>query len=145
MIDYAKRFVRSEGKGVIKFLIVGGLSFLIYAGVYALLTRIVFPEANRTFMSFLSICSSAGFNFFAHRGWTYQATQARHVDQAWKYISVVVSATALQTFLFWLAVDRLGIYDGFVLVPVAGICAVYTYFTHRLFTFRKPRLDENVL
>jgi putative flippase GtrA len=145
MIDQAKHFARKEGKGIIKFLIVGGLSFLIYAGMYALLTRIVFPEANRTLMSFLSVCSSAGFNFFAHRGWTYQATQARHVDQVWKYLAVVISATMLQTFLFWLAVDFVGIFDGYVLVPVAGICAVYTYFTHRLFTFRKPPLAENVL
>lgn len=145
MIDRAKNFATKEGKGIAKFLIVGGISFLIYAGMYAFLTRIVFPEGNRTLMNFLSICSSAGFNFSAHRGWTYQATQARHIDQAWKYIAVVVSATLLQTFLFWLSVDRLGFFDGFVLVPIAGICAVYTYFTHRLFTFRKPPLAENVL
>lgn len=145
MIERAKHLARTEGKGVIKFLIVGGLSFLIYAGMYALLTRVVFPEGNRTLMNFLSICSSAGFNFFAHRAWTYQATQGKHADQIWKYVTVVITATLLQTFLFWVSVEQMGIYDGFVLIPIAGICAVYTYFAHRLFTFRKGQNTVGVL
>lgn len=145
MIRRIRQTALKEWKGVIKFLIVGGLSFFIYAGIYALLTRVVFPDANRTLMNLLSTCSSAGFNFFAHRGWTYRATQGRHIDQVWRYVVVVVSATLLQTVLFWLAVEKIGIYDGFAIVPIAGICACYTYFTHRLFTFRKPQNDTIVL
>jgi putative flippase GtrA len=145
MIKKIKQWASQEWKGVIKFLIVGGLSFLIYAGMYAVLTRIFFPESNQTFMNFLSICSSAGFNFFTHRRWTYRATQGRHIDQIWKYVAVVVTATLLQTFLFYVAVERIGIYDGFAIIPIAGICAVYTYFAHRFFTFRKPLSTANVL
>lgn len=69
MIRRIRQTALKEWKGVIKFLIVGGLSFFIYAGIY----------------------------------------------------------------------------DGFAIVPIAGICACYTYFTHRLFTFRKPQNDTIVL
>ena len=145
MIQKLKQTALKEGRGVMMFLIVGGLSFLIYAGIYALLSRLVFPEANRTLMNLLAICSSTGFNFLAHRGWTYRATEGRHADQIWKYSIVVVTATLLQMTLFWTAVEKIGIYDGYAVIPIAGICATYTYFTHRLFTFRKPQIDTGVL
>ena len=31
-----------------------------------------------------------------------------------------------------------GVYDAFAIIPIAGICAMYTYFVHKVFTFRKP-------
>ena len=137
MIERAKRYAMTEGKGVAKFLIVGSISFLIFAGAYALLTRVLFPEANKTLMNFLSVCTSTFFNYLAHRGWTYRATEGRHADQLWKYAGVTASAMALQSALFWFFVERIGVYDGIAIFPIGGICAMFTYFTHRVFTFRK--------
>ncbi|MCE9585954.1 GtrA family protein [Candidatus Uhrbacteria bacterium] len=134
-----------EGKGVIKFLIVGGVSFLIYSGMYFALTRWWLPMANLTLMNILSICTSGLFNFAAHRGWTYRATHASSRTQIGRYLAVVVSAAVLQSFLFWLSVEHIGILDLYVLIPIAGICAFYTYFAHRLFTFRKAQNPVNVL
>lgn len=145
MIDGLKQTAFKEGKGLIKFLIVGGLSFLIYSGAYLVLTRWVFPTANLTLMSALSICISGLFNFAAHRGWTYRATHTSSRSQIGRYLAVVISSAVLQTFLFWLSVERLGIPDVYVLIPIAGICAIFTYFTHRLFTFRKARNPVNVV
>ena len=145
MMEEIKTVGLKEGKGVIKFLIVGGVSFLIYSGAYLLFTRWLLPQANLTLMSVLSICISGLFNFAAHRGWTYRATHASSRTQIGRYLVVVISSALLQTFLFWLSVERVGIPDVYVLVPIAGICAIFTYFTHRLFTFRKGRNPVNVV
>ncbi len=138
MIARVKHFAFREGKGVVKFVIVGGVSFLIFSGAYFLFTRWLFPGASKTLMNVLSICVSGVFNFAAHRGWTYRATDSASHTQFGRYFFVVVSSAVLQAFLFWVSVARLGFFDGYVLVPIAGICAIYTYFAHRSFTFRKP-------
>jgi putative flippase GtrA len=145
MIQHAKNFALNEGKGMIKFIIVGGVSFLIYSGAYVVLTRWIFTNANLTLMNVLSLCISGVFNFTAHRGWTYRATHSRGRTQIGRYLFVVVSAAVLQAGLFWFCVERLGLPDLIMLVPIAGVCALYTYFAHRWFTFRKPQIDGNVL
>lgn len=139
MTEAIKHFAFKEGKGLVKFIIVGGVSFLIYSGAYLILTRWVFPSASQTLMNVLSLCVSGLFNFAAHRGWTYRATHASSRTQIGRYLFVVISSAVLQAFLFWLSVERIGILDIYVLVPIAGICAFYTYFAHRLFTFRKAQ------
>lgn len=145
MTQALRSIALKEGKGLLKFLIVGGVSFLIYSGAYFLFTRWLLPDANRTLMNVFSICISGVFNFAAHRGWTYQATHASSRTQIGRYLAVVISAAALQSFLFWLSVEQIGILDVYVLIPIAGICAVYSYFAHRLFTFRKARNPVNVV
>jgi putative flippase GtrA len=139
MMQEIKSVGLKEGKGLIKFLIVGGVSFLIYSGAYLLLTRWIVPTANLTLMSVLALCISGLFNFAAHRGWTYRATHASSRTQIGRYLFVVISSAVLQSAMFWLSVERIGIPDIYVLVPIAGICAFYTYFAHRLFTFRKAQ------
>jgi putative flippase GtrA len=139
MTEAIKHVALKEGKGIIKFVIVGGISFLIYTAVYLGLTRWIFPTANLTLMNILSICASGCFNFAAHRGWTYRATHASSRTQIGRYLFVVISSAVLQSLLFWLSVERAGILDVYVLVPIAGICAIYTYFAHRLFTFRRAQ------
>lgn len=127
-------------KSVIKFLIVGGISFLIYFFGYALLTRVLFPQAPLVLMSVLAVTISALFNFFAHRDWTYRAKEKR-MSQPVKYIFVVLTNTGLNTFLFWLGVSVLKWFDLYVAVMAAGLCAIYTFLAHRFFTFR----SKNVL
>lgn len=122
-------------KSVIKFLIVGGISFLIYFFGYAILTRFVFPDAPLVLMSVVAVTISALFNFFAHRDWTYRA-QEKRLSQPVKYVFVVLTNTALNTFLFWFGVSVLKWFDLYVAVFAAGLCAIYTFFAHRFFTFR---------
>jgi len=128
-----------EGKSLVRFLIVGGASFLIYSGTYILFTRFIFPLANLTLLNTASICASASFNFTAHRLWTYRATHSASRDQVWRYIFVVIISVILQSVLFWIFVEYLRIPDLFVLLPIAGICALFTYFAHQLFTFRSAK------
>lgn len=125
-----------EGRGLLKFLIVGGASFAIYSGAYFIFTRFLFPLGNLTLLNAVSICVSACFNFTAHRLWTYRATHTASRDQIGRYLFVVTCAAILQSGLFWILVEYLRFPDLLVLMPIAGICALFTYFAHRLFTFR---------
>jgi putative flippase GtrA len=127
-------------KTLIKFVLVGGASFLVYIGAYTLQSRVLFPGAEdnaRVVMNLAATCVSVLFNYVAHRYWTYEAKESSARQVAW-YTFVVASVTFLQSFLFWVGHVVLGIYDYFVIVFVAGLCACYTFFMHKYFTFKKP-------
>lgn len=141
MIQRAKTFAKREWKMVIKFLIVGGVSFLAYLLPYTLLTRVLFPEGSRVVMNLVATCISVIFNYFAQSTWTYRAT-GHSFHQLARYGFVLVSVTALQSLLFWVGTVELGVYDYAVIVVVAGICACYTFFMHRYFTFRVRPLAQ---
>jgi putative flippase GtrA len=128
-------FVKREWKMVIKFLIVGGLSFLAYLLPYTLLTRVLFPDGSRVVMNLVATCLSVIFNYFAQSTWTYRAKE-HSLYQLARYGFVLVSVTALQSLLFWVGTVELGLYDFAVIFVVAGLCACYTFLMHRYFTFR---------
>lgn len=138
MIHRAYHFARREAGTFGRFLIVGGLSFLINIGVYAFLSRWAYPEGSRLLESIVANGIAILFNFLAHRAWTYQADHA-HVSQMIRYGVVVAGAAALQAFLFWFGHDRLGFNDYLVIVVATGICAACTFFAHRFFTFRRRK------
>jgi putative flippase GtrA len=139
MIHRAYSFAKREARTITKFILVGGASFLVYFGAYALQSRVLFPDATdgaRVVMNLVATCISVLFNYVAHRFWTYGAKESSVRQIAW-YAFVVASVTVLQSFLFWLGHVVLGIYDFFVIVVVAGLCACYTFLMHKYFTFKK--------
>lgn len=138
MMKHLSLFARREGKMLLKFLIVGGTSFLVYLGAYTFQSRVMFPGASddaRVYMNMAATAFSVLFNYTAHRFWTYQAKHTNARQIAW-YLFVAVSVTFLQSFLFWLGHVVLGIYDYLVILMVGVICALYTFLMHRYFTFR---------
>lgn len=140
MIRRVYTFARREVKTIVKFILVGGASFIVYISAYTLQSRIMFPGASdnaRVIMNLGATCISVLFNYAAHRFWTYEAKETSVHQIAW-YAFVVASVTFLQSFLFWIGYVLLGIYDYFVIVVVAGLCACYTFVMHKYFTFRKP-------
>ncbi len=141
MIQRAINHALREKKQIVTFLFVGGASFVIYIGSYALFSRILFPDTSRGWLNVAAVLCAVAFNFVAHRNWTYKAkgdVGGAVGGQAVRYALVVGSSTALNALLFWIGHTRLGVYDLFVAVFAAGICAMYTYVAHRFFTFRVP-------
>lgn len=127
--------MQDEIERLIRFIIIGGLSFLMYFGLYALISRWLWITGNRSLQNFLAVCITSIFNYLAHRAWTFRS-QGNHLDQMWRYLMVAVSATLLQSGLFWLGHVYLGWYDFIVVVVVAVLVPFYTYLLHRVFTFR---------
>ena len=136
MIHHAKALAKREGKKFVKFLIVGGASFLIHFLGYALLSRVLFPGGPLTVLNLIAMGVSMVFNYLAQSMWTYRAPD-HNVGQMLRYVFVVATQALLQAFLFWIGVEKLGLYDLLVVVVNGGICALYSFVAHRLFTFRR--------
>lgn len=143
MIDFLCKIARTDRNGLlreflqlVRFGVVGGLSFAMYAGGYGLFTRVLWPEMDRNGMNLLATSIAAVFNFFAHQRFTYQAgkTHGAHIG---KYLFVLATGTGLNAFGFWMGHTRFGIDDRIVIVCMALTVPVYTYIMHRQFTFKK--------
>lgn len=146
VFNYCFRFLpasvqryREECERIARFMIIGGLSFVFYYSLYALTTRVLFPQGNRSVMNFLVTCISSVLNYLAHRSWTFRS-QGAHSVQATRYVMVAVSAILLQSLLFWIGYHVLGAYDLLVIFVVAILIPFYTYLAHKLFTFRITRV-----
>lgn len=137
-------FVKREAGTIAKFLLVGGASFLVYIAAYAFQSRILFPgapERARVVMNFGSICLSVLFNYVAHRFWTYGQPEASVRQIAW-YTFVVVTVSFLQTLLFWLGHVVIGAYDFLAIASASAVCACYSFFMHRFFTFKRREAGD---
>ncbi len=129
---------REEGEQVVRFLFIGGVSFLFNYTVYYLLSRILWPSGNRTLENFFAVAITSILNYLAHRHWTFRS-QGRHRSQAIRYIVVALSAILIQSGLFWVGYHLLHGNDLIVILVVAVIIPFYTYLTHKLFTFRESQ------
>jgi putative flippase GtrA len=124
-----------EFQRLVRFGIIGVLSFVLYFFVYAALSRWLWTHGNRTVENVLAICVASVFNFLGHGRWTFRS-EARHHTQIIRYSLVVGTAIALQSLLFWIGHEFLHLYDFAVAFIVAVIVAFYTYLMHRGYTFR---------
>lgn len=126
-----------------KYGIVGVISLGIHVGSYALLSRVFWVEGNRTFEFFIAVSFAAIFNFTFHRLWTFKAREFSS-KMVIRYLFVVISGTALNSGLFYVGHEVIGIYDFYVLFGTVFVVALYQYIAHRQFTFH-PRFDQKVV
>lgn len=130
---------REEVERLVRFFIIGGLSFLLNAGLYTFISRVLWTNGNRSLENFLATSVTSVLNYLAHRGWTFQS-QGAHVRQATRYVIVALSAIGLQSGLFWIGYHLLGWHDLLVIFIVAVLIPFYTYLVHKFFTFRLPHV-----
>lgn len=124
---------------IVRFIFVGGASFLLSTGIYASLSRWLWVGGNHSVENVIAITITALFNYSAHRTWTFRSS-GKHRDHLWRYLFVMISAMAIQAGLFWLGHDVLGVYDFALIIILAGVVPIYTYVMHRWFTF--PTLTD---
>jgi len=126
--------VKGEGKKLVRFVLVGGTSFLIYFFGYLFLSRTIFPGVNPTLLNLAAIGFSVTFNFLAHRKWTYEVKE-KSAHQVMRYLLVVFMASAIQGGVFYIGFEWLHIHDLLVSIAAAGTSAVFSFLAHRWFTF----------
>ena len=133
-----------------RFCIVGGLSFALYAGLYALFSRVLFVDVNRTILNFCANVLAAIPNFLAHQKFTYKAKESAglgfnsDIAHLQKYSMVLLSGMALNSAGFWIGHERLYIDDKIVVIVMALVVPIYTYIMHRQFTFRSGVRHQTV-
>lgn len=126
---------RHELERITRFIIIGGASFVFNYLLYAVISRLLWPQGNRTLENFIATSITCVLNYLGHRAWTFRS-QGAHSVEATRYIMVAMSGIALQSFLFWIGYRWLGLHDLLVLFFVAIIIPFYTYLAHKFFTFR---------
>jgi putative flippase GtrA len=133
-LDRAVSMVKREWKTVIRFGLVGGSSFLVKAGMYALLSRVIWNDGPRSIQNIIALGIAMVYNYTLHRFWTFTTHQPMN-GSAQRYVMVVVTAAVLDAAFFYVGHDILHIYDFLVLVLGALTGALFTFSAHRLFTF----------
>lgn len=130
---------REEAERITRFILIGGLTFVFNAALYAFISRIIWPQGNRSLENFFTTVVTSILNYLAHRAWTFRS-QGAHTQQALRYFVVALSAIALQSGLFWIGYRVLQAHDFTVIFVVALLIPFYTYLAHKLFTFREAHV-----
>ncbi len=128
---------RKEGEQVVRFMCIGGASFLFNYIVYYLISRVIWSSGNRVLQNFIAVGLTSIVNYLAHRRWTFRS-QGQHRSQVTRYICVALSAILIQSALFWVGYNILHTNDLIVIFVVAIIIPFYTYLSHKFFTFHEP-------
>ncbi len=127
---------------LVRFVMVGGTSFLVQAGMYFVFSRFVFTDLPVIASYILALAISAEQNYVSHRAWTFN-DQNTDSGSAVRYLIVLLGGLVLNAGIFWLGQDVLHIYDMLVIV-IAGSCVPFvTYLSHRYFTFRSKPLSAS--
>jgi len=136
MMDGARKIltaIHRERKRLMVFFVVGATANALVIGMYALLSRVIWVSGPKTFEYAVCVILGTIANFEANRHFTFAA--ARSYSAAIRFTGVAVVAIALSSLLFWLGHDVMHIHDIVVAVANVFIIAVFTFTSHRLFTF----------
>ncbi len=117
-----------------RFVVVGGSAFLVRAGIYALLSRFLWPLGSRIIENVLAIVCATVFSYLCNFVWTFQH-QSPAPGSFFRFIGVSLLGLSIDSLLFYALHVRFGIYDGFIVVFNSAAIAFLTFLLHRRFTF----------
>jgi putative flippase GtrA len=120
---------------LIRFVIVGGATFVFQFCVYWICSRILMPDIARLPVYMLSLGYAIVGNYTAHRLWTFR-DQKCATGSTWRYAFVVFCAVSLNAGIFHLGVNLLLINDLIVVIIAESLIPLITYAGHRFYTFR---------
>jgi putative flippase GtrA len=120
-------------RAFVRFLVVGSFGFVIDAGLtYLLIRTTVQPWLARI----PAIVLAMAFTWLANRGFTYQVTKKRTVDEAVRY-AIVAIAMAVGNYLIYLILMRVNL-GPVVAVATATVCqTMISFHAYRRFVFRE--------
>ena len=137
--------VWEERRRLVSFGIIGVTSLVLNVGLYALLSRFLWTQGSRTLEYTLVTILVTWLNYEANRFFTFDK-KARDPGSIGRFVLIASMATGLNSFLFWLGHVFLQVNDFVVIVCNAFLIALFTFTSHRLFTFheRPWRLVERL-
>jgi putative flippase GtrA len=120
---------------LIRFVIVGGATFVFQFCIYWICSRILMPDIARLPVYMLSLAYAIAGNYTAHRLWTFR-DQKPAQGSVWRYACVAFSAVLLNAIIFHLGVNLLHINDLIIVLIAESLIPLITYAGHRFYTFR---------
>jgi len=127
---------KKEFYKLVRFVIVGGSTFIFQSILYYAFSRWLFLDLPHTASYMLAIGFAAVQNYVTHRAWTFGDQKAAQ-GSVYRFFIVLMSGLMLNIFLFWLFHDVFHWYDLLVVFLVGAITPFFTYLTHRLYTFHE--------
>jgi putative flippase GtrA len=124
---------KNESRRLFIFIVIGLSSLGLNLGLYTLLSRVLWPTGNRAFEYALSVIIVTIANFEANCHFTFRSR--RSTGTLFRFGLVALAASVLNAALFWLGHAVLHLYDLAVIVGNTAVVAVFTFSSHRLFTF----------
>ncbi|MCC7357368.1 GtrA family protein [Candidatus Uhrbacteria bacterium] len=120
---------------LLRFIGVGILSLVLTTGMYAVITRFLWKEGNRTFIYASVIIIVTWINYILNKKHTFNAQGKCAQGAIGRFTTVAIIATVMNNVFFWIGHDIFHVFDLLVILCNTGIIAVFTFSSHRLFTF----------
>ena len=115
-----------------RYLLVGGLAFLVDWGVLTLGVSFGMDYRVATALGFVFGLIT---NYLLCIAWVWRGTQARTLRDIVIFTLIGVGGLGLTELLMWLAVDLAALRPSIAKLPIAGIVLVWNFGLRRLFVF----------
>lgn len=133
---------------LMKFGTVGGLAFLVNAGVVALLMATVFQDGGHLKAKAIATVVATLFSWLANRYWTFKdKRQADTKREAWQFLVANVIGLAIELSCIGVSYYVLGLTSGtasFISGTIIGtiLGTVFRYLAYRFWVYAKPLDSE---
>ncbi len=134
--------IRQEFRRLFTFGMVGLSSLGLLLGGYKLFSLVLWRGGPPTFQYTIIAVLVAWFNYEANRYFTFNRSN-RTSASVWRFMTVGGVASVINSVLFWFGHEVLSIPDTFVILGNSAIIALFTFTSHRLFTFRVSRFARD--
>lgn len=117
-------------KQICRFLVVGGLAFLLDYGALWVLVDLL--TVNYLVASALSFAVSVIFNYILSSLWVFEcSSQGNKVSEFVVFVVLSIIGLLLNLAIMWLAVDILGIHYMIAKIGSTGIVMVYNFISRK--------------
>lgn len=117
-----------------RFLIVGGINTAIDFGIYLVLTRIF--QLPFVLSTVISVSMAMMVSYLLHKTVTFRNTEPHTTNGILKFLSVSITGLALNASIVYAGVHILGIHDLYAKICATLIVMIWSFFMHKLWTFR---------
>jgi putative flippase GtrA len=123
---------------LMRFLVAGGISTVIYTAVYLPLAMWVFGRERAVFAVPFAFAVAVTAGYWLHSNWSFRGHGTRQSGggQQAKFVSVQGVGLLMHAVLTWVMTDRLGLPAWTPLVPGLTLVPVSTFLLNRQWVFR---------
>ena len=133
-----RALVRAEFPRFVRFGFVGVALLLATIGLYALISRVLWPNGPKTVEYAIVVVITTWMNYEINGRFTFRFTK-RSIQSMARFAAVAVTAVGLNSLVFWIGHDLLHVLDFWVIIGSTFIVALFTFTAHRFFTFREKK------
>lgn len=119
---------------LVRYGVIGGLVTLLYALVYAALTR--FGHLHPQFANFAGYGAAVAAGYVLHSRVTFRDHGARDRGTQLRFAVASLASYALNAFWTWAAIDRLHLPTLAPLVPISTVTPLVVFALNRAWVFR---------